>query len=234
MKVLVCLPGQDEARMIFDHTAHTIKSLKIRCEVYCSSDYELIRKKLTDNIYTYDILILDGLDKECLAIAEYLRSRNLICTIIFIARDTSKIRNIFIYRPSYLVTKPEDGRQLHAAVSWAYNEQIKARPYFMVKNKDELLKIYHSDILWFESRQRIVVLHGKKQEISFYAKLSDVHELLPKEHFIRCHQSYIVNTGMIIRVDKVLRHIYLATGDEIEISKSYYAQVMSFMEEHAF
>lgn len=234
LQVLICLPQPEESMLVFDYTASVIKKLRIKCEVFCSPNYEIIRKKLAANIYSYDILLLDAVDRECLAIAEYLRKRNFIGSIIFIAKDAAKLHNIFIYRPSYLVTKLDDDRQIHSAMVWAYNEQMKVRPYFSIKNKDELLRIYHADILWFESRQRIVILHTRKQQVSFYAKLSEVHELLPKEDFIRCHQSYIVNYHMIIRVDKVQRHIYLATGDVIEISKGYYAQVMSFMEEHGF
>ncbi|HPU45056.1 MAG: LytTR family transcriptional regulator [Clostridiaceae bacterium] len=230
LQVLVCLPQPEEAKLVFDYTTSVVKDLKTRCEIYCSANYEIIRQKLVDNFYSYDILLLEALDRGCLAIAEFLRSRNFIGSIIFIAKDSAKISNIFIYRPSYLVTKLEDDRQIRSAMFWAYNEQIKARPYFSIKNKDEILRIHHADILWFESRQRIVILHSRNQEVSFYAKLSDVYEILPKELFIRCHQSYVVNCDKITRVDKVNRRISLVTGDVIEISKSYYAQMMAFMD----
>lgn len=234
MKVLVCLSQPEEAKLIFEYTTSVIKNLKVSCQVYCSLNHEHVRNKLSENIHSYDILILDALDKECLALAQYLRSRNLVSTIIFIARKPFKLHNILIYRPSFIITKMDDVKQIHSALVLAYNEQINARPYFTVKNKDEFIRINHADILWFESRQRVVILHSKNQKIYFYGKLSDIHQLLPKEHFVRCHQSFIVNYHMIQRVDRVNRCLYLITGDVIEISKSYYSQVMSYIDDRGF
>lgn len=103
LQVLVCLPQPEEAKLVFDYTTSVVKDLKTRCEIYCSANYEIIRQKLVDNFYSYDILLLEALDRGCLAIAEFLRSRNFIGSIIFIAKDSAKISNIFIYRPSYLL-----------------------------------------------------------------------------------------------------------------------------------
>ncbi len=197
-------------------------------EVVCCSDCAGIRHKLSENPYTYDILIFDALDRQSLKAAECLRERNLVASLIFLAVDAKKIPNIFRYRSSALVVTLDDDRQLREALIWACREQLRAHPYLTIRNKSTVMRVNYADIIWFESRQRIVILHGSTREISFYAKLSEVYELLPKEMFLRCHQSYIVNVDMIDHIDKVRRRIHLITDETIEISKSYYHDIAAW------
>ena len=228
MKILVCLSKKEKAQKIFEHTVEAVKETKVRGEVFLTLQCESIKKKLSDNIYEYDIVMLDAFDQKCLEIARYIRDRNFIASILFIS-DHSQVRSdLFSYRPSELITESEDNKQITEAVMRACREQVRANPYFTIKTKEAVMRVNYADIFWFESRQRIVILHGRTKEITFYAKLSEVYDRVPKEIFLRCHQSYIVNGNMIRSIDKVHRCLDLVTGEVIEISKSYYKDVLSF------
>lgn len=234
MKILVCIPDMELAQAVFSYVVEIVRKAKFKGEVSKNGDYEMIRQQISANCYEYDIYLLDAIDRNCLEIARYVRSRNLISSIVFVAINANMVSNILIYRPSAIITKMEDLKQLKDAVLWAYKEQIAAKPFFTIKNKDAIMRVNYSDILWFESRQRIVTLHSKKKEITFYAKLNEVYESIPKDMFLRCHQSYIVNCNMISRIDKTKKCIHLINGKVIEISKSYYQEVISFANQYRF
>ena len=92
------------------------------------------------------------------------------------------------------------------------------------------MRIDCADILYIESRQRIVVLHTPRKMIEFYAKLTDVMQMLPQSGFARCHQSYIVNMEYVRELDKVNHCFTLHSGERIEISRSNYAQTVAQFE----
>ena len=171
----------------------------------------------------YDIFILDAQDPACTQLACTLRKKNLIVSIIFFnACANRELKDIVKYRPSYTTLLSENNQDLDEALRWCCNEQLRAHPFFTVKNKDVQMRIEHQSISHFESRQRIVVMHTTKQAIEFYAKLSQVQQTLPDEYFVRCHQSYIVNLNRVKTLDKANRLFVLDTGKTIEISKSQY------------
>ncbi len=228
MKILIYLPDLEIAQKVFEYTVEIVKSVKFRGDVRNIRDFDLIKKELSENHFAYDTLLLDAQDRNCLNIARYVRSQNFVSSIIFVAVKGKRNPDIFLYRPSAVLTNLENNEQIKRALVWTCQEYIRANPIFTIRNKEEILRIPYSDILWFESRRRIVILHSRKQEISFYAKLSDVYELLPGELFLRCHQSYIVNCNKISRIDKVQNCIYLTTGHTIGMSKNYYQDVLSF------
>lgn len=228
MKVLICLPNLEIAQKVFEDTVEIVKSIKFCGDVRNIRNCDLIKKELSENPFAYDILLLDAQDRNCLNIARSVRSQNFVSSIIFVVLQEKKIPDIFMYRPSAVLTNLQNNEQIKKALVWACKEQIRANPIFTIRNKEAVLRIPYSDIFWFESRQRIVILHSRGQEISFYAKLSDVYEMLPKELFLRCHQSYVVNCNKISRIDKVQNCIYLTTGHAVGISKSYYQDVISF------
>ena len=95
-----------------------------------------------------------------------------------------------------------------------------------------LLKINYNDILYFESRLRVAVMHTKRQTVEFYAKLGDVLPRLPPS-FIRCHQSYIVSMDQVRQLDKTSRRFLLTSGESIEISKSRYGEIAQQYESYA-
>ena len=83
------------------------------------------------------------------------------------------------------------------------------------------LDIYNiplKEILYFESVKRIVIITTFDKEYQFYAKLDDIERELEKKGFIRCHQSYLVNSIFIRKIEKDT--VYLVNGKEIRISRT--------------
>lgn len=231
VRILICSRREDLAVKLLDGIKGVVQQNRIGCELAYSTDTAHIVIQLKQDSRRYDVLILDARDDGCLSVAAALRRRNLTATLLFVVDEHPyDVRALLPFRLSGLITNPEDDGHLTAAVRAACSEQFRVRPYFMVKNKDVLMRVDFSDISFFESRQRIVVMHTAKQNIEFYAKLTDVLDKLPQERFLRCHQSYVVNMGKIRSLDKTARCFRMASGQSIEISKSLYADAAARFE----
>ncbi len=89
--------------------------------------------------------------------------------------------------------------------------------YFFFKSGKTLKKISLNDILYFESEQeyvRIITLTG---QLLIYKRLKDVQEQLSLP-FVRVHNSYIVNTSCIDKIQDNHIHIH---EKRIPISEKY-------------
>lgn len=81
------------------------------------------------------------------------------------------------------------------------NDKEEYFEYFFQKKKNV---VFCKDILYFESKRRIVEIHveGEKEPQYFYGRLSGIEKMLEKRKFVRCHQSFIVNTKYIEGFEK--------------------------------
>lgn len=228
LRLLVCSSDSEKAKNIYLNSVDILKSLNIKCELTYTNSADAFPEGKNSRNQPYDILILDAYDIECIKLASSIRTKNLMVSIIFFnASADLKLKEMVRYRPSYATLLSENNKDLCKALKWCCKEQLRAHPYFTVKNKDVQMRIPYDTISYFESKQRIVVLHTPQQAIEFYAKLSDVYSTLPADDFVRCHQSFIVNMNKVRLLDKANRLFILQSGANIEISKSQYSYVMT-------
>ena len=83
---------------------------------------------------------------------------------------------------------------------------------------DTRLIVLLNDIFYFESNKRVLIVHTKNDEYSFYGKLDQVEKELDGKDFIRTHQSYFVNARKIKSVSKDSAE--LLNGEILPVSKS--------------
>jgi len=57
------------------------------------------------------------------------------------------------------------------------------------------------DIIYFESRNREVIIHTVNGTEVFYGRLKDIYEYLNKLKFIQIHKSYLVNYNYIVKLE---------------------------------
>lgn len=212
---------------LFDQARETLRGMKVKCELTFHKDYGRMLENLAQDRNYYDVWILDARDPDCLEQGRRLRSVNLTAAIVFLDRDLSQLDALLWLRPSALIPVDQTQEKLPQVLTQCCNEQLRNLRYFTIKNKDGLLRISFEDILFIESRQRLAIMHTRRQTIEFYAKLSDVIQQLPGDMFVHCHQSYIVNMRRVSKLDKSNRCFILTTGTAVEISKSNYSQVVA-------
>jgi two-component system LytT family response regulator len=102
--------------------------------------------------------------------------------------------------------------------------------YFFVKSGKELRKILLDDILYFEGEKEYVRLVTAQEQLLIYRRLKDIEEqLLPP--FVRVHNSYIVNTKQLVKIQD--NHIYI--GDKrIPVSEKFKDGFMAIINRRVF
>lgn len=125
-----------------------------------------------------------------------------------------KFDSILLQRLSYMV---EDSKRINKL--------------FCIESKRIQISMPVSNILYFQSDLKYIILHCKNGEnYRFFSKLSDVRGILATEHsldlFISTHKSYLVNRMYITSVDKNTKTVHLITRDDLPISTAQYNHVL--------
>lgn len=235
LRIVILNQNAETAQRLFQTAQAVIRRLKLRCELFKTTDPQAPAAHLDENIGYYDILVLDAGYEPAVQLARSLRRRNLTASLVFTGAANDEIRELLRYRMTAEVD-PQDLRQTVQALRYCCMEQMRSRQYFNIRSKDSILRVDFRDIRYIESRQRIAAVHTERKIIEFYAKLTDIESSLPQDDFIRCHQSYIVNMNHVGALDREERCFRLRSGGEVDISRSNYAQVLeqytAFLENH--
>jgi len=79
--------------------------------------------------------------------------------------------------------------------------------------------IPYAQIVYFEAKERRILLYTVTKQYIFYDTLQTLVERLPA-YFIRCHRGYIVNTRQIQWVDFSANAIHLRNGYKVLVSRN--------------
>jgi two-component system LytT family response regulator len=104
------------------------------------------------------------------------------------------------------------------------------KEYFFVKSGKELRKILMEDIQYFEGEKEYVRLVTTKGQLLIYRRLKDIDEQLASP-FVRVHNSYIVNTKQLNKIQD--NHIYIA-DKQIPISEKFKDRFMAVIQQRIF
>jgi DNA-binding LytR/AlgR family response regulator len=104
------------------------------------------------------------------------------------------------------------------------------KEYFFVKSGKTLSKIRLEDILYFEGEKEYVRLVTITGHLLIYRRLKDIEEQLPLP-FVRVHNSYIVNTKQLEKIQD--NHIFIA-GKQIPVSEKFKADFMAVIQQRMF
>ncbi|MDB5086192.1 MAG: hypothetical protein JWR09_186 [Mucilaginibacter sp.] len=102
--------------------------------------------------------------------------------------------------------------------------------YFFVKSGKVLRKILMEEIQYFEGEKEYVRLVTPAEQLLIYRRLKDIEEQL-NPPFVRVHNSYIVNTKQIVKIQD--NHIYIA-GKQIPISEKFKDGFMAVINQRIF
>lgn len=101
-------------------------------------------------------------------------------------------------------------------------EKAKDKDTLILKNIKGVWQVRVNDIMYIESERRRLHIKTESDEITVYGQMGKLMEQLP-EHFIRCHQSYLVNADYIRGITP--RHLELQNQKRIPISRNRMAHV---------
>lgn len=183
----------------------------------------------------FDILFLDiympGLNG--IETAKKVRSIMKDVKIIFVTSSKEHYNKAFDVFAFNYIMKPLDKKKLKLVMNEALEGLKKERSrQLCVSFKGNRYRIYTMDILYIESRDKIIFIHmSDKTKHQCYSKLNDLMKLLPKDLFVRCHQSYIIN---IYHVTEMSTNCFKLGDNVINISKVHQKESRDFYYEYQF
>jgi Response regulator of the LytR/AlgR family len=193
---------------ICDDTAEDIKLLSNALYTYDHSfeiitftNGEALVDEFLDSKPSVDILFLDI----------YMPGINGVETAQKISRERKDTKIIFIssskehYMQAYevfaynYILKPFDRERLYSVLDRAINEiKRESNHKISFSYKGTLHNVDCHEIMYLESRDKLILFHlADGSTLQCYGKLDGVGKELPEQAFIRCHQSFIVNSTYI-------------------------------------
>ncbi len=90
--------------------------------------------------------------------------------------------------------------------------------YIFIKTGYEQLKISFDDIIYLEAAGNYVTFVLRDKKVLSRSTFTEVINLLPADHFVRVHRSYIVST---CKIDKVERHQVTMGKETLPVSDAF-------------
>lgn len=162
-------------------------------------------KSICDEGKRYDIIFLDieMKDMDGLLAAKEIRKIDEITSLIYVTSHRSYAIEAYEVQPFQFMIKPIDIMMLHRYFMKVYEKIISGPFYFQYKYGKDTFRVLLNDIMYFESKKRVIYIHMADGSIhKYYDKLNEIEEQLKSEKvdFWRIHQSYLVNSRYIIRM----------------------------------
>lgn len=189
-----------------------------------SSGEELLKYQ-DKNVSSYQIYFLDialpGING--IETASQIRSRNPYALLIFVTDYKEYVWQVFEVLPFRFLTKPVEKASFFQVLYAAYRHLDSQNQLFIFHIKRDVWQIPFSDIYYFESALRQIVLVTSKETYRFYGKISALADTLDETLFVMPHHSYLVNMEYIQTVTDT--SILLQSGHMIPISRRLKAMV---------
>lgn len=170
-----------------------------------------------------DIILLEiklkGIDG--LEVAKRLLKYNQMCVIIFLTNYEDYVYDSFKVNAFRYILKPMCREKLPEALLSAVNMIQETDKFFSFQVHRRKEVILSQKIMFLESKKRIIELTMDNHEPvrRFYDSMANVQKRLLGKSFVRCHQSYIVNTRYVEGIEGNI--IYLKGGRKIPVSDRY-------------
>ena len=155
-----------------------------------------------------------------IAVARKIREADEIVLIIYVTSHTSYAIDAYEVQPFQFLVKPLKSEAFQKYFVKAYKKIISRDSYFRYKYGKDTYKILVKDILYFQSKRRVVFIHRiDGSVVKYYEKLNvlETKFKMSKIDFWRIHQSYMVNTMYVVR--KSYDQIELINGEVFFISE---------------
>lgn len=191
----------------------------------CFQSAPKMMRYLEENRVKADCLIImaiysANMARECEEAIVTLKATRADIKLILCMGVLSRLDSLFRLGPDYMLSMPLDYQALQDAIESCDLEfSLEQNKYIALPKNGKSIYVNADSIMYIESQGRQLELNLiYNQKIRFYMQMGKILEKLP-EHFIRCHQSFSVNTryAKTYTGEKIL----LFNHKEIPVSKRY-------------
>lgn len=187
-----------------------------------SSGQQLLKSGIRFDIFFLDVDLKDinGID-----MARMLRQESE-AVIVFVTALKEYIFDAFDVQAFQYLLKPIDEQRFFQVLDRAVAEcrLMKQSEPLVIRTRGVYRNIPRENILYAENDARKIILHLKEEQITYYAKMSELEGVLGKQ-FFRCHRGYLVSLNAVKSYDT--GSIQLKNGETILMAKQKYGDFVT-------
>lgn len=166
--------------------------------------------------YRYDLIFLDIEMERVNGInaARQIRRMDRSALLIYASGYEQYLKELFEVEPFRFLSKPVDGEKFRKYFRDACARIGETEAYYRFSFNKKIGKVAVRDIVYFESRNRVVHIFMADGSVErFYGQLNAVEKELSegRQEFLRIHQSYLVNYSYIGRMS--FSEVVVVMGD---------------------
>ncbi|MGL5675772.1 MAG: LytR/AlgR family response regulator transcription factor [Cellulosilyticaceae bacterium] len=227
MRIGICDDEYYQRHLLKNIVEKTAKEEKVQVEIEQHTSGEALLGVLEEDMYRYDVLLLDIQMKDLtgMDVARVIRKANTSTLIIFITGVVDYVFEGYSVKAFNYILKPIDEKKVIATLKEAMvTFKVEDKTYYSIVTKEATYHVALEDILYFKSDKRVVEVVTQDGAYTFYSKLDELESTLRDKGFIRCHQRYLVNSQFIAKVSEGIA--VLRTNEEVPISRNRYRETM--------
>lgn len=156
-----------------------------------------------------------------IALARRIRETNQDVTIVFCTNYDDYVYEGYTVNALRYLKKPVSDADIFFCCSYVYNRLASRRDRaLMLYSAGKRFVLHHAEIRAIEADNHNLRVYSTTMEepLRIYARLEDILNSLPKELFVLCHRSYIVNVAHIRALTRT--KCRLSNGDILPISRT--------------
>ncbi len=220
LKVAIC----DDDEKVLGQLGEAVGKILFARDEYEISYFrsgEEIRESVEQKLFSSQLLLLDihMHPWDGMQTAAWLRKRCVDVDIIFVTVSQEHVYEGYTYKAFAYLLKPLSMERLGNELNRYLDEIAQGGECLNISVRGYERKVAVGRILYAESDKRKIRLHLPEETLEFYGKMDELAGILEKHGFLRCHQSYLVNTSHIRGIG---RSGIEMEGMKIPISRKYW------------
>jgi Response regulator of the LytR/AlgR family len=235
IKIAIC----DDTPADIERLSGTLYEYDHSLEITSYTSGEMLIDEFQNSNLSVDILFLDiympGIDG--VKTAQKINSGRKDIKIIFISSSQEHYPQAYEVFAFNYILKPFDKEKLYRVLNRAIDEIKRENSHKIhFSYKSIVYSVDCHDILYVESQDKLILFHlTDGSTLQCYGKLDEILKELPEPSFIRCHQSFIVNTVYITEMGenhfRIGQVVISISKKHLKTAKDqYYAYLFSHMD----
>lgn len=219
LKIAVINVMKQEKQLI-DHLLLYSYQKNTEFEVTVFSACSELCEACAEQFYDLIFLNIDCAKEDIRQIGSCLRNEihNGETTIVFVSEKEQCPAEYIKLHPSDYLIQPVSYKALSQCMDSCMEWKLRRNDLFSYKKNRSVCSISVSQIVYLQSIGKKIVIHAKKEKIEFYGKLSECMTENCFNHFIDIHQSFLINSQYIERVER--EYVILSGDIRLPISRA--------------
>ena len=225
-RIAICDDEPIFSNYLADKVRKILTEMKIPFTITTYSSGNELLQYLSTNKYSYHIILLDILmeDLNGIEIAHKIRKTDQDTGVVFItSTEEYSLQGYEVKALRYLI-KPVSETDLKKVFIDDYNNRCLNR-YLLLVQGTNYKKVPLDQIISLETYGRKVAIDLIDKTIYHPGKLSDIEQDLPKNTFLRCHQSYILNIEHLMEIKQY--SAVMSNNNQLPISRPYIQNIQN-------